>query len=239
MLWSDIQELKRVLEIDPEDTVEDVKLNFINEWVSNWLDELIDRPISYALRTEYYDGTGTQVLLLKSRPVYIASSTPAYTLTPTPVNPTVYVDGSGFYDEPSSVFDSAPGATALTFGTDFVVKLDNQTDGSSRCGMLIRRNGYWPKPTVRQTGWLTPFLGAGYGCVQVAYTAGYTIDTLPGTLRMAADLLAAKLRYVLPTGLELNSESYEERSIGILTSNKSWLLSLVRPMVFSYRNFTW
>lgn len=239
MLITDIQELKRILEISPDDTVEDVKLTFLMEWVSNWMDELLDRPLSYGLRTEYYNGTGTQQLLLKSRPVYTTASTPAYTLNPTPIDPIVYVDGSGYYNEGSQAFASNPGSSPLTYGSSFILKMDNQPDNSSRCGILVRIGDYWPKPTNRQSMWLTPYIGDSFGNVQVQYTAGYTLDTLPATLRMAADLLIAKLRYVLPTGLEMSSESYEERSISILTQNKSYLLSLVRPMITSYRSWTW
>ena len=71
MLWTDIQELKSVLEIDPGNTSEDKKLLLVIEWASAWMEEILGRPgFGYKARTEFYSGTGTQTLLLRSRPVY-------------------------------------------------------------------------------------------------------------------------------------------------------------------------
>ena len=70
-------------------------------------------------------------------------------------------------------------------------------------------------------------------------TAGHTADTLPAPLRMAAVTLIAKLRHVFPLGVELTSESYEERSISWTPNQKYYLMSLIRGMIEPYRNRRW
>ena len=68
MLYSDLREIKSVMGIDPGDTSVDKSLNFYIEQASAWIEELLNRPgMSYKSRTEYYKGTGTQKILLKSR----------------------------------------------------------------------------------------------------------------------------------------------------------------------------
>jgi hypothetical protein len=66
-----------------------------------------------------------------------------------------------------------------------------------------------------------------------------SIDSLPATLRMACNLLAAKIRYVLPLGLDLTSESYLDRSIGLVANRRDYLLSMVKPLILPYRNWKW
>ncbi len=217
--------LKVLLGLDPDNTAQDAKLLMLNTVASAWLEEWLNRPdLSLKARTEYYDGSGSQNLLLRSRPVYV---------TPTIA---VNADNQGYWGESSGAFAST---TALTYGTDFALRLDPGEEGVSRSGILVRISGFWEKPTVRQRGYLSPFVGEGFGNVKVVYTAGYVADTLPAQLRMAANFLAARLNMVLPLGAELSSESYEERSISVVTSAKSQLFALVKPLIWSYRNFKW
>ena len=180
--------------------------------------------MSYKLRTEYYNGTNSQRLLLRSRPVFT---------TPTPQ---VFVDSGGYFGSVSGAFTGAN--DALTYGVDFCLDID-QEDGTSRSGILIRFNDFWPKRYVRQAGYLTPFVTPSYGSVKVIYQAGFTVDTLPAVFRLAMNLLVAKLRWIFPLGLELNSESYEERNIGIAASQKNYMLNLVTPMLKPYSNWKW
>ena len=229
MLFQDIRELKALLEIDQEDESEDLKLTFINDWVTNWMEELLGRSIHREERTEYYAGTGTQQLLLKSRPVFRTADDGAYPLK-------VWIDDDGYFGSASGAFTDS--LAAQVYGEDFALKID-QSDGTSRSGILIRINDFWPKPNVRQTGFLSPFIGPAFGNIKVQYWGGYTIDTLPGTLRMAAAFICAKLRYVLPLALELGSESYEERSISIANAQKGILLATVGPMLSPFRNWKW
>lgn len=225
LLYTDLTELKAILEIPKDDKSEDLKLNFLMEQASQWIEEILGRPnLIKKARTEYYDGTATQKLLLRSRPVY--------------TSPTIQVfeDNAGYFGSVSGSFDTTN--TALTYGTDFALKID-QDDGTSRSAILVRIGRSWPRPRVRETGLLAPFAGNGFGNIKVIYTAGYTVDTLPPVFRTAANLLIARLRYVLPLGVELQSEGYEERNVAVVTSEKEKLLALVKPMLFSYRNWAW
>ncbi len=223
MLYTDLREMKAILEIDPDNTSEDVNLNFFNEWASAWFEEWINRPILRRERTEYYNGTGTQKINLKSRPVYS---------TPTPA---CVIDDNGAFGTSSGAFTG----TALVWGTDFTLWFDNQEDGSCRNGILLRLNNVWPNRAVRVPGLLSPFTEKGVGNIRITYTAGYTVDTLPAQLRMSMNLLIAKMRFIFPLGLDLTSDSYEERSLSWANQNKTYFLSLVNPLWFPYRNWRW
>ena len=224
MLLSDLREIKTVLEIDQGDTSEDVKLALLIEDASRWIGEILDRPgLSKRERTEYYNGTGTQKIVLKSRPVFT---------TPTIA---VYVDESGFFGSVSGAFSSS---TALTYGNEFCLDID-QDDGTSRSAILIRIRNLWPEPAVRQRGYLTPFLGEGFGTIKVVYTAGYTVDTLPAQFRLAMTFLVAKMRQVLPLGFPLTAESYEERSMSYFMPYKNIWLDHVWMMIGSMKNWSW
>lgn len=223
MLITDVREVKKMLEIPDDDKSEDVKLNYLIEHATSIIEEYLDRPgLSYSARTEYYDGNGTQFLLLRSRPVFVSPTIQ------------VWVDEEGNYGSTSGAFTQS--SAALTYGDDFSLKID-QDNGTSRSAILIRLNGYWNNRQVRQAGWLSPFVEKGRGNIKITYTAGYTTDTLPAAFRAACDLLVARMRYILPLGMELSSESYEDRSISILGERKGYLMSLVKPLLFSYKNW--
>lgn len=225
MLFTDLGELKAALEIPAGNKREDKKLLLFAGWASEWLAEALGRADTFGLkeRTEFYSGTGTMLLPLKARPVY---ASPAVQ---------VWEDKDGAWGAASGAFASA---TALTYGTDFTLKVD---DGStlSRSGLLVRLGGTWEKRWYREAGRLSPFLGPSRGSIKVTYTGGYTADTLPGPLREAAVFLIAKMRHVLPLGVELTSESYEERSISWSPNQKSYLMGLIRPLIEPYRNRKW
>lgn len=223
MLWTDLRELKTMLDIDPANKSQDVKLGFLVEQASAWIEEILNRPgMSYKARTEYYKGTGTHRLLLRSRPVFTSPTI------------AVYVDSSGYYGSATGAFDST---TALTYGTDFFLEID-QEDGTSRSGILRKVSGFWPKPMVRSPGYLTPYVQEDTGSIKVTYTAGFTVDSLPAQLRTACNLLMARMNYIFPLGVELNSDGYEERSLGVVTSEREKLLALVKPMILSFKNWT-
>lgn len=224
MQLTDLRELKEVLEIDPLNTTEDTKLLFFIEQATSWIKELLNRHgLEYKSRTEYYRGTGTQKLLLKSRPVFT---------TPTIQ---VFVDEQGYFGAASGAFGST---TAWTYGVDFTIQPD-QEDGTSRSGILYAINRYWPKPSARQRGLLTPFLSPDLGSIKIIYTAGWTTDNMPAIVRQACNLLVSKMRYIFPLGMELSSESYEDRSISILGERKDYLLGGIKPMLIPYfRNWT-
>lgn len=225
MLFTDLRQVKSILEIPMANKREDKNLLFICTWASAWIEELLNRPgMSYKRRTEYYDGTGTQQILLKSRPVY---TTPSIE---------VYFDEGGNYGAVSGSFDS--GTTALTYGSDFVVRVD-QEDGTSRSGILIRLNSVWPKRSYRQQGLLSPFFGPNPGCIKVVYSAGYTVDNMPEPLRMASVSLVAKIRNFFPLGMEIVNESYENRYISYILQNRDYLLGQVKDVILMHRNWNW
>ena len=226
MLFTDVGELRAILEIDPDNRVEDLRLNFCIEWASNWIEEVLNRPgMIRKVRTEYMNGTGTQKLLSRSRPVFV-----------TPTAPQIFVDEGGFFGSVSGSFDATN--SVLTYGSDFSVWID-QEDGSSRSGIFIRNNDLWPRPSVRQRGLLAPFVGTGFGTIKVVYDAGFYVDNLPPVFRMAATFLVARLRDVLPLGYELSSESYAGRSISKVMHEKEKILGPVRQMLASHANRKW
>lgn len=228
MLLSDLKELKSILEIDPNNHTEDKSLLFYLEWASDIIQQYINRPnLMYKSSTEYYQGTGTIQITLKRRPVYID-----------PV-PEVWVDSGGNFGQGPGVDGQNPygDQTKLVWGTDFVLRLDGDIENTSRSAILYRIRGAWPKPSYRQPGYLSAFWGPDMGSIKVTYTAGYTIDNLPSPFRAAVNLLVAKLRYMFPLGLRLTSESYEERAIGIAQSDKDFLTSLIKPLLFQYKNY--
>lgn len=186
--------------------------------------------MTFKTRTIVYEGTGTQKLLLRHRPVYPNAVAPY-----SPIQ--VIYDSQGFFGQAAGAFADST-TTALTYGIDYTTRID-QDDGGSRSGILIRINDYWTKPIVRQAGWLSPFVGPDTGSYQIVYTAGYTVDTLPAAFRAAANLLVTRIRYLMPLGMEIGSESYEERSISLVTERKDYLLSLVKPMLHWFRNNKW
>lgn len=224
-LLSDLTELKTLLDIDKDDKSEDKKLYFFLDMASGWISEMLNRPgLFVQARTEFYSGSGTQKLLLRSRPVYP---------TPTIV---VNVDDSGYWGSRSGSFNTA---NNLTYGSDFALQLEPGEEGLSRSGILLRIGAYWPKLTARQAGLLTPFVTEGFGNVKVTYTAGYTVDNLPSPLRLACNTLVAELRVLFPLGFLSNSEGYEDRSVSVQLPQKDYLLAMIRPMVMPYRNQRW
>lgn len=223
---NDLNETKVALEIDPANTAEDKKLLLFLDYASDWVGELLNRRngILYKSRTEYYDGTGTTRLLLRSRPVY---ATPVIEVTH---------DANGFYGCTSGAFGST--STPLTYGVDFALKVD-QDDGTSRSAVLVKMNGVWERKFGRQAGWLSPFVVRDTGSYKVVYSAGWTIDGMPALLRQAVLTLVARMRYLMPVGMEIGSESYEERNITVVAEKKDYLMGIVKPMVLPYyRNWS-
>ncbi len=235
MLLTDINELKSLLEIDPADTQEDKNLNFMIEQASNWLEEWMDRPLFYKVRTWVYCGTGTQKLVLKHRPVYptlppdIASSLPFSTLS-------VVLDEYAYFGAAQGAFTSSPTAQPLVYGSDYTIAID-QDDGGSREAILYRIQDTWPKLPIRQWNMLTPSLTKDLGSVRVTSTAGYTVDNLPSIIRWACDTIVEKMRYVHPIGMEIHSDSYAGKGLGFSPAQKDYLMSLVTPRLLPYRNW--
>ncbi len=194
-------------------------------WASAWIEEYLNRPgMSYKQRTEYYDGTGTPHLLLRSRPVY----------TDPPVQ--VYFDEDGFFGSRTGSFD--PNQSLQTFGGTYYLRVDSE-DGTSRSGILSRLNSVWPKRSYRAGGLLSSFLGPSPGSIKVVYWAGYTVDNCPEPIRAAANILVTKIRNFMPLGMEIANESYENRYISYAQANKDYLFCTVKDFLNPFRNWRW
>ena len=221
---SDIRELKVMLEIDPDDTQDDLKLSFLITYASELIEDYLTRKLFYRSRTEYYSGTGTRYLNLKARPVF---TTPTIQVWEDTVNGNAGQSDDSFSGDP------------LTYGTDYYLWVDSEDGLSSRSAILVRLTKLWERPWTRSGGLLSSYPSINPGSIKVIYTGGYTIDQLPGAFRLACNLLTTRLAYIVPLGMELSSESYIERSISLMTPQRNYLMSLVAPMLFSYRNRTW
>lgn len=220
MLLTDLIECKALLGIAASDPCEDKLLNFLIEMASNWIEEWLGRSLEYKQRTEYYNGSGTLKLVLRSRPVYVDGLQ-------------VWMDERAFFGSAPDAFNNDP----LVYGKDFCLDID-QDNGTSRSGILIRINRIWPKQQYSARGFLTSFLGESFGSIKVIYNAGYTVDNLPPIIRLAATTLVANMRYMLPLGLDLNSDSYEAKSIGINADKKNQLMrQVVKAMLLNFKNW--
>lgn len=211
------------MEIPAGNTSRDLVLSFFIEWATNWIEELLGRAVAKKSRTQYLSGTGTRRLILKWRPVY---TTPTIQL---------WVDPNGYWGQGTDAFDNDP----REYGEDYVLVIDQEDGESSRCAILESRKGYWPRPQSRQPGLLSPFVGKGNGNIKVIYTAGWDVDTIPANLRHAATLLVARISYLFPLGIELGSESYEERNISIIAEADDYILRQVKPLILQWRNWSW
>lgn len=230
MLYSDLRQLKIELDVDPNDTSEDKKFALWLEAATHLIESLFNRKFAYRSTTEYYQGTGTQKLVLRRRPVF---PNPTNQPTFSPIN--VVFDDMGYFGAASGAFTTDSTTIPLIYGVDYTLRID-QDDGSSKSGVLYRINDLWTKPQVRQVGYLSPFIGPDLGSYQVTYTAGFTVDTLPPEFRTACNLLVAQLRHAFPLGLAIGGESYEDRSISVIGDKRDYMLTLIKPLLHPYRN---
>ena len=220
-----LTDLKLALDLPSAYTSEDSKLQMFLNWSVELIETYLNRKLERAARTEYYNGTNTQKLLLKARPVITTPTIQVYLQN---------TNEGGFFGLTSGSFGAG---TLLTYGEDYGLWID-QDDGTSRSGILIRRNSIWPKAFARQVGTLSPFVNTVYGNIKVVYTGGYVAGSIPYELQAAAIAIATKLRYTFPLGLEIIGESYEERSVSNMNYQKrNWLQSLARPFVSQLRNW--
>lgn len=237
MLLTNLNYLKTYLDIPQTDTTEDSKLLLLAEDASNLIEEWLNRNRSTGInfdnlskqsRTEYYDGTNSNLLVLRHRPVFTLSTGDA--------DPQVWVSLNGFFGQASGAFTDSN--DLLTYGDDFVVRID-QPDGSSRSGILVRIGDFWLRPINRRRGLLSPFIADAQGNIKVTYTAGYTADTIPPAFRLAANMLVARLRAFFPYGERIQSESYEERSVSYNLPDRDKLFDMIKSVIWGYRNWKW
>lgn len=148
----------------------------------------LNRDLEQQTYTEYYSGTGTNILALRSFPV---SSV---------VN--VWLDFNGNFGQVAGAFASS---TLLVVGRDYVLSTE-QSGTLSRNGLLVRLNGIWSE-VGRQyyPGKVTGEVGPALGCIKVEYTAGYS--PIPLDIQYAVAFLTSAMRRAIPIGGNLESET--------------------------------
>lgn len=162
----------------------------------------------------YYDGTGTQELLLRQTPVHGGTVV-------------VHQDAGGYYGAGANAF---PATTLLTEGTDYVLKRDGDGANQSASGILLRLGGAstagigtgepWPPYTWNRAGSLagrSPALWPrGIGNLRIHYRAGFPPDSIPADLLEAVHQLAAwMMRSGHLGGVPLQSESLGNYSYSV------------------------
>jgi hypothetical protein len=100
----------------------------------------------------------------------------------------------------------------------------------------VRTGAFWNKAGRRQAGFLSPYVDESYGTIKVTYTAGYAPEDIPGELLMAAVQVTARIRFMMPLGLPLGSDSFGGRSISIGTNERNWILGQSKTLLFRYKN---
>lgn len=158
-----VDKLKLHLGIPLSDTSEDDAL-------AQWLDEL-DHVVygvtgrssfSSAEATEYYDGSGRELLVLGRRPVTAIAG--------------VWVDGAGYYGHGADAF---PASAEWTIGEQFVPK--SLAASEENGGLLVAIRGYWPEGT----GNIKVTYTAGYAVIPADLELA--VHQLAATIRKGAE----------------------------------------------------
>lgn len=189
MALTTLDEVKVHLGIALTDTSRDAQLTALIAQASSVIASYLKQDVEEAEYTEYYEGTGRQVLPLRHRPVSDVSS--------------VRVDTVGYYGVPAASFGAD---TELVAGTDYVLMAD-QPDGVSRRGWLARIGAVWPRPNLDAPDVLTNEPGLSLGNVLVTYTAGYAV--IPPAITLACNMLVASLARSASAGGPIDSESFD------------------------------
>lgn len=156
------------------------------------IESFCGRVLAARSLTEYYQGTGERLLVLKNRPVNSITS--------------VHEDMSGASGQAENAFG---GETLLVQGADYEL-LKTGLNGAAGSGMLRRINGVWRKPDGFEPGLISPRPMEAGGTIKVAYNAGYTC--VPEDLQQACLFLMASVKRMVKIGDNLSSESWENYS---------------------------
>ena len=161
----------------------------INE-TNDALARFIRQPLDSKTYTQYYNGVPSPRIVLRQWPVTAVTTVRV-----------AYISGG----DPAK-FDST---TDWTQYSDWVLEVDD-SDDSSRQGVLRALRGYWSYQFRYPPMRLAYDLSADYRAVQVVYTAGY--EQIPQSLKSAALLIVGRLylmrRGLLPGSASLNGGSY-------------------------------
>lgn len=178
----------------------------------------LKRDIEQVTYTEYYSGTGNQIVVLNQAPVQSIIS--------------VHEDGDGYYGDGTDAFSTS---TALIQGTDFVLRKDDNTATEvSGSGILYRIGKLWPRPYLRLHNQLSSTPSQGIGNIKVVYVAGWA--TVPADIEFAANKLVISMIGSRDKAERLESESIEDYSYTLAASeDESRLLDSVKGALARYK----
>jgi len=178
----------------------------------------LQREIEQATYTEYYSGSGNQVIVLNQTPVQSITS--------------VSEDSDGYFGDGTDAF---PAASLLVEGTDYVLRKDDATATEvSKSGILYRIGKAWPRPYSRLRGQLASAPGLGLGNIKVVYVAGWA--TVPADIQFAANKLVTSMLQSRSLQGPLESESIEDYSYTIAgAEDQSKMLDSVKGSLSRYK----
>ena len=216
MTWTTKTTIKALLGI--ADTSLDNVIELLIPQAEELVKGYLQREIEQATYTEYYSGTGTQILILNQSPVQSVTS--------------VYENPGGFYGEGENAF---PSSSELVQGTDFVLRKDHaSTTEVSNSGILYRLGTVWPRPFTSQRGQLASAPGTGKGNIKVIYTAGW--ETVPADIQFATNRLVTSMLESRSRTGRLQAESIEDYSYSLAaTGDETRLLDSVKGALARYR----
>lgn len=178
----------------------------------------LQREIEETTFTEYYSGTGKQILVLNQTPVQSILS--------------VHEDADGYFENGTDAF---PTSSVLAEGKDFVLRKDNASDNEvCKSGILYRIGKAWPRPFTHRHGQLALGPGLGLGNIKVVYVAGWT--TIPADIQFAISKLVTSMLETRNKSGRLESESIEDYSYslsGVGESDK--MLDSVKSSLSHYK----
>lgn len=125
-IYTTVDKIKTHLGIPSAVTSEDARLTQLLAEIEPAITNYIGRNLVSAARTEYLDGTGRPLLVLRHRPVTAIAS--------------VHVDGAGYYGHGE---DGFPATSQWTIGNQFAPKSLEASEDNS--GLLVALGGEWPR----------------------------------------------------------------------------------------------
>jgi hypothetical protein len=216
MTWTTKTNIKTLLGIADTslDNVIDLLIPQAEELVKGYL----QREIEETTYTEYYSGTGNQILILNQSPVQSVTS--------------VYENPGGFYGDGLNAF---PASSELVQGTNFVLRKDHATTTeASSSGILYRLRTVWPRPSRTQRDQLASAPGTGKGNIKVIYTAGW--ETVPADIQFATNRLVTSMLESRSRSGRIQSESIEDYSYSLAgTGEENRMLDSVKGSLARYR----
>lgn len=201
--FTTLTKLKYHLGIPTTDTSEDNKLNqLITEVEASVLRYLRRGNFISEQKTEYYDGTGRETLVLRRRPVTAVAA--------------VYRDSQGYGGQNPDGFAST---SILTAGSDYFIPSLDENEQNGGILIAIGSGGFFVGDYENVGQW-----PVGRGNIKVTYTAGY--NTIPDELTLAVNQMIAAIRAGTEKGGLIGSETFGEYSYSLLRGGEFASLGL-------------